>query len=110
MTDIVRGSRLRQVEESEFIDPQEHAAPAVATEPQPSRLDAAAFAMLFTALKAMSQRTVIAFANLYTLLLAASAFYIWSGVVIVSDPTVLKLIGASLYSVFVLALCWARRK
>lgn len=99
------GSRLRQVDESEVI---EHEAQPPAPEPQASKLDAAAFAMLFTALKALSQKTVIAFANLYTLLLAASAFYIWVGVV--TEPTILKLIGASLYSVFVLALCMVRRK
>lgn len=61
-----------------------------------------ATAMLMTALRALSQRFIVALANLFTLLTAASAFYLWLQAL--PELNMLKIIGLSIYSVFVLAL------
>lgn len=74
-----------------------------------AQLNVVATQMLMTALKALSQRFVVALSNLFTLLTAASAFYLW--MICLPEISVLKIVGLSIYSVFILALnVWGRRK
>jgi|ERR1700722_14198538 len=63
---------------------------------------------VFLALKALSHRALVALAALEHLLLAGSVFALW--LTIVPNPTQLQLIGGSIYSAFVLALIWIRKR
>jgi CHASE2 domain-containing sensor protein len=58
--------------------------------------------MLITALRALSQRFVIAIANLFVLITAFSAFWLWYQTM--PDPTVPQLVGLTLYGLLILAL------
>lgn len=60
----------------------------------------AATKMLMMALSALSQRLVIAFSNLFTLLTVASCFYVWAFAM--PNITVLQIVGLSIYSLFIL--------
>lgn len=95
--------------EEEIGDPLSVAGtpPPSHVEPRSRAVEQAAMAMLFTAVKALSQRAVIALGNLYALLLAASAFVLWWRVL--PAPTVKQLVGLALYGCFVLAVMLARR-
>ena len=74
---------------------------------QPSASMQAVTNMLMIALKALSQRTVIALASLVDLALSASVFALW--VIVISTPTVLQLIGLGIYAMFVLIALFMRR-
>jgi hypothetical protein len=63
--------------------------------------------LLFTSLKALSQRTVVALASLVDLALIGSAFALW--LLIIANPTPLQLTGVAGYAVFVLCSLWMRR-
>jgi hypothetical protein len=63
--------------------------------------------MLMIALKALSQRTIIALASLVDLALAASVFVLW--MIVISTPTTLQLIGLGMYGMFVLIALFMRR-
>lgn len=63
--------------------------------------------LMLTALAALSQRAVVAVAALFSLVLAASAF--WLALVISTAPTNPQLICFGMYAVFVLALHWVKR-
>lgn len=76
--------------------------------PKPSLLDDAGASMLFLGLKTLSQRTIVALSNAFTLLTCASAFWLWQDVL--PNPNVYQLIGLFLYGVFLLALHIVRRK
>lgn len=58
------------------------------------------FSLLMMALKALSQRTVIALASLFTLITVGSAFWLFLAT---PDPTTFQLIKLAMYGVFVLA-------
>jgi len=60
------------------------------------------------ALRALSQKTIVALASLYSLLLAAAVF--WAFLTILPEPTVLQLVGAGMLSIFVLLLHLVRRR
>lgn len=102
-------SRLTQLRATELPEEQ-------ASQPQPNPQAEAAAAqqavatqMLFAALGALSKRFVVALSNLFTLLTAASSFYLWLIALPVLDNT--KIIGLTIYSLFVLALnIYARRR
>ena len=64
--------------------------------------------MLLLALKALSQRTVVAVSNLFTLAALGSVCWVWSSVL--PTPDTYKLVGAGCYSLFVLALEFIRRR
>ena len=65
--------------------------------------------MLLEAVRALTARTVVALANLFTLLTVASAFYLW--VMTLPSITTLQIIGLTIYSAFVLMVnIWGRRK
>jgi hypothetical protein len=56
----------------------------------------------------MSQKSLIALSNLFTMATAGSVFAVW--LTIISDVTDRQIIAASIYSVFVLALNrWCRK-
>ena len=55
---------------------------------------------LTLALKALSQRALIAIDNLFTLVTVALVFWLWRSV---PDPNTLQLIGLGMFAVFVLA-------
>ena len=103
-------SRLRSLGEgdtSEFfqpphdpnLDPIPH--PEYA---QPHPTENFAANILLTSLKALSQRAVIAVANLFVLATAISAWWLW--MVTMPTPSVLQLVGLGLYGVLILALNW----
>lgn len=64
--------------------------------------------MLLFAVKALSQRTLIALMGLETLILASSVFVL--AYMISSNPTVTQLVEQGLYSAFVLAVILYRRR
>ena len=80
--------------------------PTAPTPPQSPSQDGtsggAAAGILFTALKALSQRAVIALGNLFVLASAASAFWLWY--VTLPNPTPYQLVGLGLYGLLILAL------
>lgn len=97
-------SRLVPVGEAEVAElPQAEPHP-----PAPSRVDAASTFMLMTALKALSQRAVVALAAVEHLLLSGAVFALWWQISI--SPTYLQLWAGGLFSAFILAMAWLRRK
>ena len=88
-------SRLQAVKETTLIDAAEQPAPPPAT-------NEIATKMLLMALTALGQRFVVALASLFTLLTAASAFFLWYIALPTLDPT--KIMGLTIYSAFILIL------
>lgn len=72
-----------------------------ASEQQSSTTQKAAADILMMALGALSQKTVVALASLFTLLTVASAFALWW--VILPNPSIFQLIGVGMYAGFILA-------
>lgn len=107
----MRSTRLTQVAEEEVggfkligSEDEPAAAPAPAAKPTddiPSRV-------IVFALQTLAKRTLIAISNLFSLLLAGSAFALWWSVL--PQPTILQLVGLGLYAAFVLVLDFARRR
>lgn len=100
-------SRLTAVRTEEIPDPD--AQQIEARKAEAVEMQGVAIRMMNMALAALSQRAVVAISSLFTLLTAASAFYLW----MIALPTldVLKIVGLSIYSLFVLALnIFGRRK
>jgi hypothetical protein len=60
------------------------------------------------ALRSLSQKTVVALATLYSLLLAGAVFWIF--LLILPAPTVLQLVGAGMFCLFVLCLHLVRKR
>ena len=71
-------------------------------------LEAAGMQALMLGLGALSKRAVIALQSLFVLLATASAFILWWAVM--PNPTVLQLVGLSIYALFVLAASVIVRK
>jgi hypothetical protein len=78
------------------------------TEPRdpPAPDNAAAVRLLQIALIALSQRALIAAADLFTLLTVASAFWLWWSIPAPNDR---QIIALSIYALFVLAANWIVR-
>ena len=76
--------------------------------PATDKKSAQATQLLLLALKALSQRTVIALSNLFTLIGLASAFWLW--LLILPNPTLNQLIGVAGYAVFLASLEFIRRR
>lgn len=72
---------------------------------KPSKIDQAAetagMQALMLGLGALSKRAIIALQSLFVLLATASAFALWWSVM--PSPTILQLVGLSLYGVLILA-------
>lgn len=63
--------------------------------------------LLFLALKALSQRAVVALADLFCLLTIGSVFVLWF--VSPPDPTPNQIVSLTIYGVIVLAANWIVR-
>lgn len=98
------GTRLQAVDEVEQeLLGEETVAPNV------SRGDHEALTnLLFTTLRALSNRAITALGNLYALALAASTFWVY--LTILGAPSVRQLIGAGMYSVFTIGCIFLRRR
>ena len=96
-------TRLREVSEVELPSTEEIAAKARKNEER----ETAGLKLILMGLKALSQRTVLALNSLQTLLLAASAFWLW--MVTLPNPTTEQLFGLCAYAAFVLLFIVAKR-
>lgn len=98
-------TRIRQIGEGDTDQFAQTADYLHAQQPPPADpVHNVATSILFTSLRALSQRAVIALANLFVLLTAVSAFWLWYATM--PAPSVLQLVGLSLYGVLILALNW----
>ena len=70
--------------------------------PAPTPDNALATQMLTIALTALSQRALIAIASLFSITLAATAFFLWW--MILPNPSINQLVGLGMYALFILAL------
>ena len=81
----------------------------VVQHPATAKVDhAAATQMLMLALKALSQRALVAASTLFTAAGLFSAWWLWSSVL--PNPTTFQLVGLGGYAIFILALEWVRRR
>ena len=97
-------SRIRQIGEgdtAEFFD--QPPGPAQIHAPQ-SPMESAAASILFTSLKALSHRAVIALESLFALLTAASVFWLWMS--IAASPSIYQIVAVSIYALYALVLDW----
>lgn len=105
-------SRLQAVGESEEVAQtligvaSESTAQSVARETH--RGQAALTGMLMMALRALSQRALVAIAAIADLLLIGSVFA--ALLLIISAPTTPQLIGLAGYALFILSAIWMRRR
>ena len=76
--------------------------------PRESLSDTIGINALMIGLGALSKRTLVALAQLFTLLTVASAFALWWRVL--PDPSVYQLVGLSIYAVFLLIVNWLVRR
>jgi hypothetical protein len=101
---MAQTTRLRSLGEgdtSEFFTTGE--LPPIPNVPEPpSRIEQAATNVLMMALRALSQRAVIALMNLFCLITALSAFYLW--LVTMPSPSILQLVGLALYGILIVGL------
>ena len=68
---------------------------------QPSAIDNAALSAIMLALKALSQRAVIAIASLVNLAMVASVFWLFLSI---QQPTTNQIIWGGMYAAFILTL------
>jgi len=76
------------------------------TEQKPPADNGAAIRVLMLALGALSQRALVAVADLFTLLTVASAFWLWRSI---PDPNQLQIVALTIYAMFVLVANWIVR-
>ena len=74
--------------------------------PPPAPDNGVAIAMLTVALKALSQRALVAAADLFTLITCISAWYLWYSIPAPNDR---QIIALTIYALFVLAANWIVR-
>ena len=99
-------ARLRRIAEEEpdegFLPTEQQADPMAEAQRK------AAGIALRMALAALAQKTVVALASIYSLLLAGSVFAVV--MTILPEPSVHQLVGAGGYGVFVLVLHLVRKR
>lgn len=76
--------------------------------PEQNQAASALTSLLLMSLKALSQRAIVALANLFMAATAASAFWLWY--VTMPEPSVRQLVGLTLYALFILALNFMLRR
>ena len=105
----MRNTRLTEVSDEAAYDLNQTAPAPEAPAPERRRdeFENRYADLLAMSLKALSQRATIALASLFTLLLAASAFWLWWS--ILPAPSVMQLVGVGMYAVFALVLELVRR-
>lgn len=99
MTTSSNASRLRQVGPDLEVPAAAPAAPAAQDQ---------ALSLLLLALKALSQRTIVAIAQLAAVMALASVWWLFYAALPV-DPSVHQLTGLGMYGAFVLAVLWIKR-
>jgi hypothetical protein len=104
---MAQTNRLKPVGEDEPVPDLIQAAPPRPVQPPPSQNLDRITGMLMMALRALSQRTVIALASLVDLALAGSVFVLW--LLVIAQPTQLQLVGLGMYGAFILICLWLRR-
>jgi hypothetical protein len=104
---MAQTNRLKPVGEDEPVPDLIQAAPPRPVQPPSSQNLDRITGMLMMALRALSQRTVIALASLVDLALAGSVFVLW--LLVIAQPTQLQLVGLGMYGAFILICLWLRR-
>lgn len=104
-------TNLRLLEEVETTDEAQHDLRETRPSPQVRAENTFALSLLLTALKALSQRTIVALAALQTTLAIGSALFL-SYTVIASAPapSMLQVTGTAIYDLFVIAALWLTRR
>lgn len=77
-------------------------------QPAPAPHDNFSMEILLLALKALSQRAMVAFANMFTLLTVASVWLLFKSVIHHADTY--QLVGLTLYAAFVIAIHLVRKR
>jgi hypothetical protein len=103
---MAQTNRLKPVGEDEPVPDLIQAAPPRPVQQPSQNLDRIT-GMLMMALRALSQRTVVALASLVDLALAGSVFVLW--LLVIAQPTQLQLVGLGMYGAFILVCLWLRR-
>ena len=75
--------------------------------PPPPADNGAAIRLVMLALASLSQRAVIALADLFTLLTVGSAFWLWNSI---PEPNDRQIAALAIYALFVLAINWIVRR
>ena len=94
-------NRLRQVGEDRPVEDTTKSA-------EDSFLNKVALDAMLLAFKALSQRTIIALGQLFTLLTCLSAFWLWY--IVLPNPNSYQLVGLALYGAFLLLLHLVKKK
>ena len=74
---------------------------------KPSRKEDTGTAMLLLGLKTLSQRSLAAIADMFTLVTVGSAFWLWYSI---HEPNPYQLVSLAMYGLFVLAANWIVRR
>ena len=88
-------SRLRQVGDDQVL-------------PEPAAPAPASISLLLLSLKALSQRALIAFENLWSLAVLGSVWLLFDAA-LPANPSPAQLSGLGMYGVFAIATLWLRR-
>lgn len=100
---------LRLIEETGAEEAEAGQKTLAAPEPANPKENTLAVDLMFMALKALSQRTLIALASLQTILAIGSALFL-AYVVFLPAPTWPQIIGTALYDGFVLIALWLSKR
>ena len=92
--------QLRLIEEIDDTAPPE---------PATDRINDLAMGLLLTALKALSQRSLVALASLQVTLAIGSVLFLGYKVLLLPAPSITQVTGTAIYAVFVLIALWLRR-
>ena len=95
------------VEEPESPPPMPLPAPQVPPQKRADPEDSAAAGVIMLALKALSQRALVAIESMFTLITVFSAFVLWYKI---PTPNEHQIVALALYAVFVLAANWIVRR
>lgn len=71
--------------------------------PKPQGPSKASIDLLVLALKTISQRVLLAFVSLFTLITVGSVFWVWMSI---PDPNPNQLVSLGMYALFVLIINW----
>lgn len=105
---LAQSSRLVAVKEEETQLIGEEVATPPAPVREPRKMDAAFTALLWTSLKALSQRMTVALASLIDCGLIVTAFVMW--LMVIANPTDRQLFAVGGYALFILACLYIRNR
>lgn len=75
-----------------------------------SKENTIALGLLLAALKALSQRTIVALAALQVTLAIGSVLFLAYKVLLLPSPSMIQMIGVAIYATFVLLALWLARR